>query len=381
MMSKKTKMLEERLAQIEQSNENLRSQLIQANEQLEVVTDSLADRNAKLSALTTELSALKSKYADTTDELNGKTNELATANRRLEEYRLRQDAIVNALTEAHATRDRIISEANENADRIIGDAKDEENSILTSAKDKANEIKKEAESELKNARIEAEKIQSEALEEAAMLAEAAESEAKALIEAAEEKVELQRKQLAKLNNSISTKAAMALEQTQLYVDMLNFIAEAEEPNLDGLDDDFEQNCQDCECKCSDRQSASNCETEQTQNTSETVTEENLKVCAPCGKAHTCCEETKEVEQADVVPNESDLETDSTCGQKTIANGGDVGEFMRNLYSIEGRDIPCDDEVISDVGEGTPLVVEDDEADEESPLPSDADLAEILNEIL
>lgn len=378
MMSKKTKMLEERLTQVEQSNENLRSQLIQANEQLEIVTGSLADRNAKLSEVTAELSSLKSKYLTVTNELNIKFSELDSANKRLEEYRLRQDAIVNALTEAHATRDRIINEANENSNKIIDDANSEKNLILTSARDKANEIKREAESELKNARTEAGKIQSEALEEAAILAEAAESEAKALIEAAEEKVELQRKQLAKLNSSISAKAAMALEQTQLYVDMLNFIADAEEPALDEFDDDCEQDCQSCDNKCPECLPAVPCKTEESSEENECTPVDNLETCAPCGKSHTCCQEAKEDIQ-DNVPGESEL--NSANDQKTIAEGGDVGEFMRNLYTIEGRDIPCDDEFISDVGEGTPLVVENEEIDKESPLPTDADLAEILSDIL
>ena len=407
MMSKKTKLLESQLAQVTQSNDALRAQLSRAEENAAALSRELEEKNNRAQELEARLLHSQSRLEAVTGELNSKKGDLAGANRKLDEYRLRQDAIVSALTEAHATRDRIISEAEAEAGRIRSSAAEAKEAMLAAARESAERIRNEADEILRQARAEAEKIQTEALEEAASLTEAAEAEAKSMIEEADGAVNARKEQLRALNSELSARAAMALEQTELYASMLRLIAEAEELQYDELPEDCDYDCENCKDKCDSYipETASDEEQEKP--------EDECDPCytPPCGKRSTCCHEQAEAchenpEAADTIIDEpiadpegdeeqSETEPDSEvitspCDErpiiKTVAEGGDVGAFMRNLYSLEGREAPDDEVLITDVGEGTPLVLDSDDCSDNpengsSPIPVDADLAEILNDIL
>ena len=109
MMSKKTKAMEQQLNQLAQENDALRAQLAAAGIEIENIKSELAKTVGE-----------RDRFRN---ELNGAQLDLSNAKRRLDDFRLRQEAIVNALTEAHNTRERILKEANANADRIDAEAK------------------------------------------------------------------------------------------------------------------------------------------------------------------------------------------------------------------------------------------------------------------
>lgn len=97
MMSKKTKAMEQQLTQLAQENDALRAQLAAAGVEIENVKSELAKTVGE-----------RDRFRN---ELNGAQLDLSNAKRRLDDFRLRQEAIVNALTEAHNTRERILKEA------------------------------------------------------------------------------------------------------------------------------------------------------------------------------------------------------------------------------------------------------------------------------
>lgn len=119
MMSKKTKAMEQQLTQLAQENDALRAQLAAAGVEIENVKSELAKTVGE-----------RDRFRN---ELNGAQLDLSNAKRRLDDFRLRQEAIVNALTEAHNTRERILKEANANADRIDAEAKQRRTDILNKA--------------------------------------------------------------------------------------------------------------------------------------------------------------------------------------------------------------------------------------------------------
>lgn len=97
--------------------------------------------SAQLAAAGVEIENVKSELAKTVgerdrfrNELNGAQLDLSNAKRRLDDFRLRQEAIVNALTEAHNTRERILKEANANADRIDAERSSAERISLNKAR-------------------------------------------------------------------------------------------------------------------------------------------------------------------------------------------------------------------------------------------------------
>ena len=89
MMSKKTKAMEQQLTQLAQENDALRAQLAAAGVEIENVKSELAKTVGE-----------RDRFRN---ELNGAQLDLSNAKRRLDDFRLRQEAIVNALTEAHNT--------------------------------------------------------------------------------------------------------------------------------------------------------------------------------------------------------------------------------------------------------------------------------------
>ena len=130
MMSKKTKAMEQQLTQLAQENDALRAQLAAAGVEIENVKSELAKTVGE-----------RDRFRN---ELNGAQLDLSNAKRRLDDFRLRQEAIVNALTEAHNTRERILKEANANADRIDAEAKQRKTNILNKAQAALESAKKEA---------------------------------------------------------------------------------------------------------------------------------------------------------------------------------------------------------------------------------------------
>lgn len=124
----KTKAMEQQLTQLAQENDALRAQLAAAGVEIENVKSELAKTVGE-----------RDRFRN---ELNGAQLDLSNAKRRLDDFRLRQEAIVNALTEAHNTRERILKEANANADRIDAEAKQRRTDILNKAQAALESAKK-----------------------------------------------------------------------------------------------------------------------------------------------------------------------------------------------------------------------------------------------
>ena len=82
MMSKKTKAMEQQLTQLAQENDALRAQLAAAGVEIENVKSELAKTVGE-----------RDRFRN---ELNGAQLDLSNAKRRLDDFRLRQEAIVNA---------------------------------------------------------------------------------------------------------------------------------------------------------------------------------------------------------------------------------------------------------------------------------------------
>ena len=147
MMSKKTKAMEQQLTQLAQENDALRAQLAAAGVEIENVKSELAKTVGE-----------RDRFRN---ELNGAQLDLSNAKRRLDDFRLRQEAIVNALTEAHNTRERILKEANANADRIDAEAKQRRTDILNKAQAALESAKKEAAQLIADAKRDAAGIRTE----------------------------------------------------------------------------------------------------------------------------------------------------------------------------------------------------------------------------
>lgn len=401
--------MEARLAELRCTAASLEAELNSTKQSEASLAAELQTRGAELIDLNTKYSDLEAVCSRTTNELNSCRGELASAQRRLDEYRNRQESIVNALTDARETHDRIIKEAKAEAEQIIASADSEKEQLLASAKSDAERIRAEASAIMRNAEAEARRINDNAAEDAASIIECAEKEALARIAEVDDVIIEKREQLDTLKTEISVRAKAALEQTELYTNMLRLIAESDLSELSPDECDFD--CEHCENKCEDYIPYSDDEADNSR--------------PPCGKEGFCCDGTEchKAEQSPVSEaegateagaDESDCDdnADDGCGccgkcaeeasceeeacrseecEPDIAEDdgshpdepdySGVASLMQNIYSIENRELPdeLDDEVL-DVGEGTPLVTED-ESDEYSPLPVDDDLETILKSIL
>ena len=422
MMNKRMKEMEAQLAELRGVAASLEAKLTSTKQSEAALAAELEARGAELIDLNAKYSDLESIYSRTTNELNSCRGELASAQRRLDEYRNRQESIVNALTDARETHDRIINDAKAEAEQIIASADSEKEQLLASAKSEVEKARSDAAAIRHNAETEARRIKDNAEEEAAAITDGAEKDALARIAEVDGVILEKREQLDNLKTEISVRAKAALEQTELYTNMLQLIAESDLSEIPQEECDFD--CEHCENKCESyipypNDEADNtkppcgrecfccdeaecCNSEQTSGSEGDAAEDALEevradeydcdenVGAECGCCEACAEDAEEVsceEEACCSEECRECEPDT---EPTIIEGKDglgepdysgVASLMQNIYSIENRELPdeLDDEVL-DVGEGTPLVTED-EADDYTPLPVDDDLETILKSIL
>lgn len=414
--------MEAQLAELRGVAASLEAKLTSTKQSEAALAAELEARGAELIDLNAKYSDLESIYSRTTNELNSCRGELASAQRRLDEYRNRQESIVNALTDARETHDRIINDAKAEAEQIIASADSEKEQLLASAKSEVEKARSDAAAIRHNAETEARRIKDNAEEEAAAITDGAEKDALARIAVVDGVILEKREQLDNLKTEISVRAKAALEQTELYTNMLQLIAESDLSEIPQEECDFD--CEHCENKCESYipypddeadntkppcgrecfccDEAECCNSEQTSGSEGDAAEDALEevradeydcdenVGAECRCCEVCAEDAAEAscrEEACCSEECRECEPDT---EPTIIEGKDglgepdysgVASLMQNIYSIENRELPdeLDDEVL-DVGEGTPLVTED-EADDYTPLPVDDDLETILKSIL
>lgn len=414
--------MEAQLAELRGVAASLEAKLTSTKQSEAALAAELEARGAELIDLNAKYSDLESSYSRTTNELNSCRGELASAQRRLDEYRNRQESIVNALTDARETHDRIINDAKAEAEQIIASADSEKEQLLASAKSEVEKARSDAAAIRHNAETEARRIKDNAEEEAAAITDGAEKDALARIAEVDGVILEKREQLDNLKTEISVRAKAALEQTELYTNMLQLIAESDLSEIPQEECDFD--CEHCENKCESYipypddeadntkppcgrecfccDEAECCNSEQTSGSEGDAAEDALEEVradeydcdenagAECGCCEVCAEDAEEApceEEACCSEECRECEPDT---EPAIIEGKDghgepdysgVASLMQNIYSIENRELPdeLDDEVL-DVGEGTPLVTED-EADDYTPLPVDDDLETILKSIL
>ena len=414
--------MEAQLAELRGVAASLEAKLTSTKQSEAALAAELEARGAELIELNAKYSDLESIYSRTTNELNSCRGELASAQRRLDEYRNRQESIVNALTDARETHDRIINDAKAEAEQIISSADSEKEQLLVFAKSEVEKAMTEAAAIRHNAETEARRIKENAEEEAAVITDGAEKDALARIAEVDNVILEKREQLDNLKTEISVRAKAALEQTELYTNMLQLIAESDLSEVSPEECDFD--CEHCENKCESYipypddeadnpqppcgkecfccDEAECCNPEQSSCSEGDAAEDALEevradeydcdesVGAECGCCEVCAEDAEEAPCEEEACCSEECRECAPDTEPAIIEGKDghgepdysgVASLMQNIYSIENRELPdeLDDEVL-DVGEGTPLVTED-EVDDYTPLPVDDDLETILKSIL
>ena len=414
--------MEAQLAELRGVAASLEAKLTSTKQSEAALAAELEARGAELIDLNAKYSDLESICSRTTNELNSCRGELASAQRRLDEYRNRQESIVNALTDARETHDRIINDAKAEAEQIIASADSEKEQLLASAKSEVEKARSDAAAIRHNAETEARRIKDNAEEEAAAITDGAEKDALARIAEVDGVILEKREQLDNLKTEISVRAKAALEQTELYTNMLQLIAESDLSEIPQEECDFD--CEHCENKCESYipypddeadntkppcgrecfccDEAECCNSEQTSGSEGDAAEDALEEVradeydcdenagAECGCCEVCAEDAAEASCKEEACCSEECRECAPDTEPAIIEGKDghgepdysgVASLMQNIYSIENRELPdeLDDEVL-DVGEGTPLVTED-EADDYTPLPVDDDLETILKSIL
>ena len=136
----------------------------------------------------------------------------------------------------HEAREHIISEANAEAAKITETANIESEALLSSAN-----------CTLETAKQEAHDIKAEAETEAENIIKTAQKDAATRIAEADAAVAERHEQLVALNSDLASRARMALEQTELYVNMLNLIADSQ--SVETLPADCDYDCENCDNKC------------------------------------------------------------------------------------------------------------------------------------
>lgn len=350
----------------------------------------LDQRSREGEALRARIAQLEAELSQTRDELSNTDFELSKCKRSLDDFRSRSEAIVNALTEAHNTRERILKDARNAANNITSDANgakkrilDEAQRTLDKARDEARKLIDDAGAEAQCA-IDSANAQSEALISQAQSrcsSILAEAEAAAEQLRTDVNIQIEEKQniLSSLNRTIRAKAAEVLSQTESYAELLERIAN-EEP---------EQSEPDC-AEISEAE-LSGCDI------GGGLDETDAKSCsAPCGKQTPCCfaqdEEPVDTEEPEST-EENNAAKDAAAETSLPEEYDSPATLMHSIYSIEGRSIPdmpcsdCGDEAtdnipVYDVGEATPLVVpsSDMEADDAKILVDD-ELESLIDEIL
>lgn len=324
-MSRKTKALEQQIVQCNQQLEDLRSQLSQKDLEIKICRDELDASRANLGNV---------------------QNELNSANRRLDDYRTREESIVHAITEAASTKERLINEAKDNAKRLedegaarrgqlisegqsvrdkarneaaatVGSAKEEADRIIAEAELKARETTERAAAEAETTVSEAERTAREMIEEARKTAET-------MVGDAEDQVMKSRAQLDELNLMLREKAKVALEEAKVYADIYESVADCKD--ISELNPPCDLDCENCENKCEDYIPMDELRGQMEegpapeQNPEKTPEEES--VLTPCGKEEPCCAE--KAEPADEKPacecgeepccHEDETPAGETCGE-------------------------------------------------------------------
>lgn len=276
MMNKRMKEMEAQLAELRGVAASLEAKLTSTKQSEAALAAELEARGAELIDLNAKYSDLESIYSRTTNELNSCRGELASAQRRLDEYRNRQESIVNALTDARETHDRIINDAKAEAEQIIASADSEKEQLLASAKSEVEKARSDAAAIRHNAETEARRIKDNAEEEAAAITDGAEKDALARIAEVDGVILEKREQIDNLKTEISVRAKAALEQTELYTNMLQLIAESDLSEIPQEECDFD--CEHCENKCESYIPYPDDEADNTK--------------PPCGRECFCCDEAE-----------------------------------------------------------------------------------------
>ena len=268
--------MEAQLAELRGVAASLEAKLTSTKQSEAALAAELEARGAELIDLNAKYSDLESIYSRTTNELNSCRGELASAQRRLDEYRNRQESIVNALTDARETHDRIINDAKAEAEQIIASADSEKEQLLASAKSEVEKARSDAAAIRHSAETEARRIKDNAEEEAAAITDGAEKDALARIAEVDGVILEKREQLDNLKTEISVRAKAALEQTELYTNMLQLIAESDLSEIPQEECDFD--CEHCENKCESYIPYPDDEADNTK--------------PPCGRECFCCDEAE-----------------------------------------------------------------------------------------
>lgn len=405
-MMQKKKVLALQVSELSKENDELRACLNASEKNAEKLGMELETRGAELIDLNSRFADSESSLKKTTAELNACRGELASAKRKLDEYRLRQESIVNALTDARETRERIIAEANEQARAIIDSANSERDVLIEKARAEVEQAHNEALSINRRAEDEARRICDDAVEQAAGLIDSAEKDAQARMDEVDSIIIERRAQIDDLNNELAVRAKAALEQTELYAALLREIAESKANELPANECNFD--CENCPDKCDDFVPDSIMPAPDKPESSEPTARRAPKPepffgNAPCGKDTPCCAgdhanatadanarddltdnvpaAKAEIQGTAIQDEDSDKPVPEKIEKPTEPDYSGVAELMKNIYSIEEREMPdeLDDEVL-DVGEGTPLMSPSHE-EAEPPIPVDDGLADILKSIL
>lgn len=361
-------------------------------------------RSQEGEALRARIAQLETELSQTQDELSNTEFELSKCKRSLEDFRSRSEAIVNALTEAHNTRERILKDARNAANNITMDANgvkkrmlDEAQKTLDKAQSEArtliDETNAEAQLTIDNANAEAQALVSQAQARSEAIITEAEAAAERIRADADIEIEDKRNILESLNQTIRRKAAEVIEQSEAYAALLEQIASAEPAQ--------------CEPERADGGSEADSTTQTTGLNSEDPcgnTEFNDRAGesdgklqpAPCGRETPCCFAHRDEETGSGSDSSDEAEP-----QELSAPPSDLPEsydspatLMRSIYSIEGRSIPevpkaeddcgakADSEPVCDVGDATPLIVSPDEVEADcSDMPVDDGLESLIDEIL
>lgn len=354
--------------------------------------ETLDRRSREGEALRARIAQLETELSQTRDELSNTEFELSKCKRSLDDFRSRSEAIVNALTEAHNTRERILKDARNAANNITMDANSTKKRMLNETQRTLDNAKSEAKALIDAANVEAQMLVSQAQARSDEIITEAKTDAERIRADVNIEIEDKRNVLKSLNQAIRSKAAEVIEQSEAYAALLEQIASSESAQ--------------CEPSRTDDGS-------QTDSTAQTAEANVEKPCnnmepddcasesdgelrsAPCGKETPCCFAHRE-EKAEIESNASE----KTEPEKLNAPPSELPEsydspatLMRSIYSIEGRSIPevpkadgdceaeADGESICDVGDATPLVVSSDEIEADAvDMPVDDDLESLINEI-
>ncbi|MBQ1684990.1 MAG: hypothetical protein II072_05730, partial [Clostridia bacterium] len=232
----------------------------QMEQQIQQLLKDIEAMKAAASEKELELKICKDELASTKTALDGARGELTAANKSLEDFRSRQAAIVSAMEEATNTKERILNEARASAAKQEAEGKarreqliSEGQSMRDRARNEANattrKANEEAENKVKEAAAAAEKTVGDAEKLANEMIADAKSKAKDIVQEAEDSVIRLTAKSDELSIFLREKARIALEETKLYTEILDSVADCKE--LSDLPHECDFDCANCENKCDD----------------------------------------------------------------------------------------------------------------------------------